>query len=491
MSRLLGTLCLVVGLSGLRQIEQPKAFTLQMEEVDGTLLVTLVADNASAREIAEAIALELDLEVEGFEGVQRSALVTAHLERRPTTQVLEYVLGSVGLEARTRSGVLSVQSAEQELTAEALYLRALAGYARATALFPNHPLAVDARFAQGDIEEKRGSFQAALGHYEQVLEKYRTSPRMPEALHRAGLMLATLGRWGDAANQFVELANVAEDPYLAERSRLELARCMVHTQSAARALHTLDLLDQSHPCLEDEACIERDLVRVEAMVATGEALEGLRLLDRLDGFELSLANEGESLRLRAQAFEALELWPEASQAWLVWSQAAPFDQRARALHKAAELALFAEDELAVVFIWQTASAQGLQEGLEGLHRQALEGLGIEEAPSPGDPSVMETLDLAEEWGGSGDWTRASAAMAPLYQDRRAFDEPLLSRVTAVWASCVEAEVGLEEAIAVLRENRSALQDIDNRRLLDRRAAELYESHGLFDRAIDAYQGLYR
>ena len=81
---------------------------LEVEQGAEGLLVTPRAESAPLDRVCEDLASELGCTLEGQGLVDGSLLVTADLERRPVELVLEYVLGSVGLSYRLRTGTLSI-----------------------------------------------------------------------------------------------------------------------------------------------------------------------------------------------------------------------------------------------------------------------------------------------------------------------------------------------------------------------------------------------
>ena len=109
---------------------------IEVERIGSDVLCTLVVEGESIRSVLGELAAKLDVELFGFEGVQRTALVTADLRRRPVRQALEFVLGSVGLRAQLRSdsltvvedGPISDNRGELLQIASAAYLRAQTHY---------------------------------------------------------------------------------------------------------------------------------------------------------------------------------------------------------------------------------------------------------------------------------------------------------------------------------------------------------------------------
>jgi hypothetical protein len=69
-------------------------------------------------------------------------------------------------------------------------------------------------------------------------------------------------------------------------------------------------------------------------------------------------------------------------------------------------------------------------------------------------------------------------------------EDEFARVCIAWARCVSARTGIDDALRVLSEARSATPVDDLRRELDLGAARLIESTGDFSRAAEAYRDNY-
>lgn len=464
--------------------------TVQVEEIDGDKLCTLVVQDESVRRVLTDLCRELGIELEGFEGVQRSALVTADLRRRPVERVLEYVLGSVGLRSRVRTGVLSVT--EETLLAadqDELLLRASAAYLDAHAEHPGHPLGAEARVNQGRIEEMRGNLNAALEHYQVVAADHGTSPAAAEALFRSGLLYEELLEWGQASLVFRQLVNLRRIHDFEGVARQELARCFVHMAEEHQALSTLDLLERRYPTEDVRHLVTRRILRAHALLGLEEYVECLGNLERLEGLGLRRAERLESQSIRARAFEGLGLMDEAGRTWLIYAREADQDDHERALHRAVRIALEADDELAVLFAVAQARTPELREELAPMVRQARDRLGLAMPLSQG-LTVEERLARAEAEIAAGRTAEIADWLRPLAEGRRSLDDDSRVRLAVAWASVLNATTGLDEAVAFLAAERVELTALPAKSRLDVRAAELFEAQDRFEEAIEAYEGRY-
>lgn len=167
---------------------------VKMERIDGRPWFTVRAQNASVEEIIAELASASDREVQGFDTLERSALVTVDLEQRPLDVVLEYTLGSIGIEFELRRDRIIISpGAPENLGTDESLERASFAWVRAATRFPDHPEAATARLAQGEIAELRGLLGPARDHYLTLIERYPKSPLAAEAYMRAGRVSARLG----------------------------------------------------------------------------------------------------------------------------------------------------------------------------------------------------------------------------------------------------------------------------------------------------------
>jgi tetratricopeptide (TPR) repeat protein len=467
------------------------AVQVSVEEGELGQLCTIRARKAPVDHVMAAIANELELRLTGFEGVTRAALVDVHLEKRPIYPALEAILGSVGLRADLRPGLLAVVPNKSEPDAPRLLDRALALYLGATSRFPDHPANAAARLQQGTIEEERGNLDAALVHFEALAENFRASELVPRAMYESGHVLERMELWDDAARRYQTLAGRSDAGRLASKARLGLARCALAQQDYSRAIQLVASLDASYPASEDGERTERLLLRARALCHSGMNQTALGLLDRAERIGMEPEGRREALELRALAFEGLELLGEASRAWLVFANEVGGEQRALALADAARLSLADGDELGTLFVCEEAARTGqLDEGLSAAAREARLRLGLDIRNQTGSGSVEDRLATAGQLLDTGRTTEALGILEPLYKDRLGLDETSRVHVVTALAAGLDATRGLDPAIAVLGGERGSIERLENRRLLDRRAAELFERHGRFDEAVEAYRGRY-
>lgn len=485
-----GTLALPAALGREGAVDEPGR-SVTVENVDGEFLCTIVVQDEGLRRVLDELCSALAIDLEGFDGTKRAALVTADLRQQPLDRALEFVLGSVGLRGRLRTGALVVSEDGFDSATRAELLRfAAASYLQAHAAHPDHALAPHARVQQGRIEEERGNWNAALEHYQVVAEDYATSPVMAEALYRSGLIHERLSQWGTASLVFRQLINLDVSHSYAGRGRGELARCLVRLGDYATALGALDLLDDRYPADTARERLERRLLRAETMLGRGEHVECLRILERLESSGLASEERLAAQALRARAFEGLEMPSEAARAWILHARGTTGSDHANAIERAIQLALAEDDELGVLFAVSQARTSELRRELAPYEARARAQLGLVAALSPDELSIKEKLDLADEESTSGDPERVMQLLEPLFAGRGALAGDLRVRLVGLWASALHALSGAEEALAFLREERAATADPAELRRLDVLAAGLLEGDGRFDDAVRAYEGSY-
>lgn len=465
--------------------------SVQAELVDGELLCSVTASGLAVHRVVRELATEVGLQVEGFDPLVRASLVTVELRQRPLGEVLEFVLGSVGLDYDLRPGVLTIREGRAK-TAPPSQLRDLAmvAYLRATDAFPHHPLGARARMSQGRIEENRGNDAAALAHYEYVLETYRTSPEHPNARYRAALALERLGLFADANQQFRILANLDLQHGYESEAWIGMARTTNALGDPQGALRTLDALEVNVPPVSIGDRRERLLERVRALNGLDRFDLALETLDEIDQLGLTAAETAESFGLRGVTFEGLGLLAEAGRAWLVFAREVDGPDRGRALENAARLALADADELAALLVCEEARSLGFAERLRPYEIEARNRLGLYVAIDPLEVPPSQRLDLAESWLDEGRIGKASHAVETLFEVRGQLDEEGLARVWRLRARILNATSDLGAALDLLRAARSQLLDAEHRALLDATAAGFFEQLGRFEDAVEAYGGRY-
>jgi tetratricopeptide (TPR) repeat protein len=461
-----------------------------VEHIDGRPWYTVRAQNAAAEQILTELARLSDRELEGFEALSRSSLVTVDLERRPIEVVLEYTLGSIGLGYELRRDRITVSKDGFEIVGTEENLeRASFAWVRAASRFPDHPEAAAARLAQGEISELRGLLGPARDHYLTLIERYPKSPFTAEAYMRAGRVSAQLGDWAGASRNFRTLANMATAPDYHAAARLEWAKAQIKLDDPEAALHMLSALEINYPPIDATDRTARLLVRARALSARGLYMEALQAIDGADG-DLDPIGSWEALEIRALALDGIGLPGEAARAWLLYAEGASGVEQVLAFEHAARLSLEAGDELATLFVVRRAAILGADDGLARYATEARQRLGFMTIGPSDAQGVLARLDQAELWLENDELGRACSIFEALYLGRGALDELTKARVCVGWAHCVATQQGLEAAIGTLSEIRASLQSFEARRRLDLGTARLLEAHGFDERAIDAYEGRY-
>ncbi len=459
---------------------------VRVETIEGRPWFTVRAQNVSAERILAQVVRTSGHDLESHVSFDRAALVTVALVRRPLDQVLEYLLGSIGLRHELRQDAIVVLPDEAESAEQGLEL-ANDAWIRAAGRFPAHPSAPAARLAQGEIAELRGELELAREGYLGLIEDYPQAGTTGEATMRAGRISARLGQWGEASRLYRSLANLDSAPEYHAAARLEWARAMVTQGESQAALQMLSALESTYPTASPIEESARRLVRARALNARGLHMEALQELD-LSEAHLDPLAQHEALEIRASALAGIGLPAEAGRAWLLVAQDAREGDQVYAYQQAAELALEARDELAALFVVREARARGVELDLAYVEHEARARLGLVEEESAG---VAERLAQAEVALDRNDIGRAAEVLETLFLARGAVDEETSARISVAWARCVESRESLERALALLSEVRRAFSSAEAQRLVDLGAAALFEKNARFEEAIDAYEGRYQ
>ncbi len=462
------------------------ASEVRVETIEGRPWFTVRAQNASAEHILAQVARASGHDLENHVSFDRAALVTVALVRRPLDQVLEYLLGSIGLRHELRQDAIVVLPAEVENADLGLAL-ANDAWIRAAGRYPAHPSAPAARLAQGEIAELRGELELARERYLALIQDYPRASTTGEATMRAGRISARLGQWGEASRLYRGLANLDSAPEYHAAARLEWARAMVAQGESQAALQMLSALASAHPAASPIEESARRLVRARALSTRGLHMEALQELD-LSEAHLDPLAQREALEIRAGALAGIGLPAEAGRAWLLVAQDAHEGDQIYAYQQAAELALEAGDELAALFVVREARERGVELELAYVEHEARDRLGLVDEQRAG---VAERLSQAEAALNRNEVGRASEVLETLFLARGAVDEQTSARITVAWARCVESRESLERAIALLSEVREGLSSPEAQRLVDIGAAALFEKNGRFEEASGAYEGRYR
>jgi len=471
-----------------RASSEGERYQVRAAQVDGDWRCSLYADRAPLHEVLGALARQCGVALEGFERISRTALVDADLRDRPVRQVLEYVLGSVGLCLDSRVGAWHVrEAARAPATADELREQALSAYVAAQHDFPDHPAGARALLSQGEIELARGHLAAAHECFDGVVAGFPQALEVAEALLRAGRTLAQLGEWEQAAGRFAELLRLEiQHPYEAS-ARLALARCMVELGSSERALTMLDALDSAQPASGPGEVSERQVVRARALIASAKHQAALDLLANLEAQALEHVLYLETLELSAQALEGAGRPGDAARRWLLYGEEVEGSEHTIALRHAARLALEAGDEVAVLFIHELAVADGVEGETSPQVQEARERLGLA-TERPATATAALRLDQAEELLAQGRIREALEVVAGLERSGLASAGPARLRLVLAKARALAGVQGVDAALFALRDAVPTLDDPQARRAIYLVAGELLEEAGRVDEAIEAYQG---
>jgi tetratricopeptide (TPR) repeat protein len=478
---------------GLQGGRSDGAIQVAVRTSDDEYYVSLRADNAPLEQVLTKLTSELGYTLEGLADARRPTLITVALEDRRLDQVLEYVLGSVGMTYRLRTRAITVlPDTSAEMGRPELLQLAGAAYLQAFREHADHALAPAARLDQGSIAELQGYPGAALDHYQALIADYPRATQVPEAYMRSGLALERLGNWADAAEQFRAVANIEFAKEFAVPSRLELARCTIEVGDPQNALFLLTSLDATYPALDSVEQGKRALIRALALAGTGRYLEALSMLEAAEP-SLSGPDRIEGLRVRAIALQGAGNPGDAGRGWLLYALETEEPTRAFALEQAAKLALAADDELGALFIVRQAEELGHKLRFEQYKAQAYERLGFATAQPESAQGMEERIAGAERALAAGKVAVASAGLSSYLVGSSALEPDLRVRLAIAWARCVDSAQGIDVALAHLREVRVALAGpthLERRARLDVAAATLLEGREQYDQAADAYRGIY-
>lgn len=473
-------------LPGAAKHEESARWSVEIEREDGELFCTLRADQDPLLEVLLEIARQAEFTLDGVQSSWRRTLVSADLRRRPLRQVLTFLLGSVGLRGELRQGALFLhENIESDDNAEALTESALASYLRVLRDFPEHPLADDAIRSQAQLEAARKRFAAARAHYEALIERYPESELVPEAMFASGTLLMRDGAWQEASQRLSDLLRLDHDHSFEPPARLELAYCVAELGGFERALYMIDALDGLAPPADADDERRRAYVRVRATAGLGQGAQALALLDEVERRLGNSSTKRESLALRAAASESAGLNEEAARSWLSYGRVCDGPERARAYTRAARIAIDGGDELSALFITQLAKREGVE--LPDLGREARQRLALEDSEF-GVGSVVQRLARAERMLDAHLWSEAFKALQAIEPLSAQLPAPERLRFLLAYVKALDAELGLDAALAHLRALLPSIDDAQARRDLYLLAAERLEAAGRISDAIEAYRG---
>jgi len=464
------------------------------------LVVDVVADNEGARcsilgsnvpvdRVVREIAERTGRELSGFEGVARAALVTVELKDRPIGEVLEVVLGSVGLRHELREGHLRVlRDDTSDREPATLRDQATAAYLLALQRFPSHPLGAAARLSQARMEIHRGNGTSALDHLRALVESYRTAPLVHDARIAAAGVLESLGRFAEAAAELRLVIGAAGAEHWHPKARLDLARNTLALGNPELAEAMLTTLERAHPTIDRGVIAAREFVRAEAYLELKRWIDALHAVERCAVRGLPVDAETQAMSIRARAFEGLDMVQEASRAWLIVASDERAPRRALAFERAASLALEAEEELSVLFVAQAAVSAGVDAEVDPAVFEARRRLGL-----PEDGLLMPVsmaLTYAAELAATERWQELTPVLKRLHNERALLELAAFVELGRLRAEQTFALAGIAAALDVLRDTRWELERPEDRLALDRVAAALLERVRDYNGAVLAYEGVY-
>lgn len=486
------------------ELSQPLRVERRLDE-DGVEYVTLVGTNVSLYTITRRVAELSNRLLFGFEERALAApLVTVDLRDRPIEEALEYVLGSAGLAAEITPSVLDVRTADLFGDANALRMRALAGYSRSTLRHADGALAPRARLAQGELEEERGNDTAAIGHFQLLVEAHPASPLVLEATLRIADALVRQGEWNLALGQYTHVTEISPEaltdadalprPLEEYRSRatLQIARCNVELGRSEFAVLILRVHEREYPDVERDLLVQRKLLMARARLAGGSYMEALGELEELERGPVALEIAVEALELRARCFEGLDLRKEAARAWLTHARQVRDPARAASYERAAELFLALDDHMGVLFVAGEAKKADTSADLGTQERLARAALGLPVQLDASNSSVQERFEAAQRAAAREDWEGVAQLVEPMFEELELAPFELRDDIVIAFAQHAFATEGLEAALDVLRDARVTVSRVapDSLGRIDGYAGQLLEQSRQFERAMEAYDGRY-
>jgi len=478
---------------------------LDVRMVEGERLVTLHAKNLPANEVIEALCDSLGRRLRWMEEIDNIPNVTVHIIDGYPNDTLRTVIGAAGLRVRISSDQVEVSKEFGPFAKpEELLFAAEASYTMALRRFPTDPARVDARESLAEMAVAEGRPDRAIEHYGYLIEEFRAAREkddsvtpellafMPEALVRSGRLQVELRRWDAARESFQLLADIGSlvpHPYFPEALR-ELARTQCELGDPKKALYQVRAL-KSNPEFapkDDMDRARRLLVEAHALILTEEPISALRLLDECAALgQISFMNY-EVMELRAKALEKSGRPAEAAQAWLGFYYDVKLpDERRKALAHAATLSLNSGDEVAVMMIHELAKGHGWGADVQPALNLARARLSIDSTNFLAG-SAAERLLRAEDLYTSALFGQARQVLDGLYEVHLILPQSEKLRLALVYAKVLDRLEGIDAAVKVLRTIATTLETQESRTTLYLLAGELYESHEMFDEAIEAYAG---
>lgn len=473
-------------------------YEVLVEEVSGDELCSVRAREASLHDLVAEIAKQASRSVSGIELAGADQRVTVRLDARPLDQALHYVLGCVGFRAEVTSRNIYVRPELPPFPSEQDLLGAAdLAYQRALSFHPTSSRGDRAELALARIQDRLGQPALAAGHYDVLLDNYPGSKLTEVALWEAAELLKRERDWDGAAVKYrglieleredLDFEHVLRENEHAIEARLNLARCTAQLGNFERAIFGLNDLDNLSPPIEPEERGRRNYVRARALIAKGDNIEALRLLQRADTRRAAGDHPGERIELLALALTREGRTSDASLAWLEYSRSAKGKAQRDALHHAAELAIEAGDHLGALMICRQARADGHGQALAVLENQARAELDFVENDLL-QIGFSQRIDRAAELVSQDQLHAAYVELHAVLNRVGDMSSDELASFTLSYGRALEAETGIDACVRFLREVLPLQSDLEHRKDAYRLAATLFEKNEMFDRAIDALGG---
>ncbi|MCH2102472.1 MAG: tetratricopeptide repeat protein [Planctomycetes bacterium] len=479
---------------------QPADVQVDIATIGGTARCTVRAEQASPQEIFGALMREArplpgvgSLFVSGADKIPSEPLLDIHMTERPFGEVLGAVMGSVGLRLERRGSSLVIHpEANPEASDAELLERSRRNLITTLNKLPNTDVSARVLFSLARVEEKLGDLDAAQTHLRQLAEQYPESDLVPSALAKASTILQREGKWGEAKEVLADLCNL---PYAHQQypfGLLELARCHAQLSEGHEGQRVLDALDAIWPLEKIESTraerAERLFVRAACLYEAGDAGRALVLLDNCNDLGHRGDLDPQVFPLRAKALEAVDRPADAAIAWLARSRTTTDEHiQAHSLREAARLALAADDQLAMDLIYARGVELGVEESLRGLRFEARARLGLTTDGANPDTAAGLLL-LGRTRLNSGDAQGALSVLVQAKSHRQELKGDDLLELNILLGHAAHQVLGVDKAVAEMREGLSSLSSRGDRAQIYLLAAEFYEAAGRYDDAIDAYGG---
>ena len=468
--------------------EQPTTALVSVVQREKDWFCSISAPRTPLNGIVEQLARGIQVQIEGLELISPTALVTVELRDRPVEQALEWMLGSAGLRANWRTGVVQIREViPASPTPDELRDCALATYSGALRSFPDVEAGAAAAFAKASIYEQRGNVEQAITSYDSLVRAFPQSKQAPEALVRSARQLFTRNNFADAGAHFADLLRLSTDGPFATEARLGFANCLARQADFRTALRLISALDTASPASNRADLHERLLIRARCILGDGNAAGARKLLLESENGGLEPELEADFYELSALALPS-DAPPEyAAVVWMEHARRSTGKARAAAAAESARLTRLAGDELGALWIDRWAQINGVGEATNAHAQAAREALGLDSKALSTDP-VEDRLARAERLMRARLWAEANSAFMALRESAPPMDDASRARLYVGLARCLNGLERVDDAITMLREGLELVSDKDRRRDFYVTAATIFEEHELVDDAIEAYRG---